>query len=89
MELKKSLVLSVILSIIGLVLWENHWRSQGYSPTLNDDKALWVVQRAKVEHATKDEVVILGSSRANFDIQLKEWEKETGKPPIQLASTRS
>ncbi len=89
MQLKKSLIIALIISVIGITAWELFWRSQGYYPTLNDDKALWSMHRAKVEKATKDDVVILGSSRAYFDIQLKEWETETGKKPIQLASTGS
>ena len=47
------------------------------------------MHRANVETATGDDVVILGSSRAYFDIQLNEWEAATGKKPIQLASTGS
>ena len=85
MELKKAFILTIVLGIIGLATWELYWRSQGFYPTLNDEKALWAWQRSKVEKATKDNVIILGSSRAYFDIQLKEWEEETGKPPIQLA----
>ena len=89
MYLKKSLIIALAISIIGLAAWETYWRSQDYNPTLNDEKSLWAMHRAKVETASKNEVVILGSSRAYFDIQLNEWENETGKVPIQLASTGS
>jgi len=85
MYLKKSFIIAFAISIIGLGAWETYWRSQGYHPTLNDEKSLWAMHRAKVETASKNEVVILGSSRAYFDIQLNEWENETGKTPIQLA----
>lgn len=86
MELKKTLIIALILSIIGLIAWETYWRSQGYYPNLDDNKDLWAVQRAKIDKATKNDVVFIGSSRVLFDIQLNEWEKETGKKPIQLAS---
>ena len=89
MQLKKTLIIALTISIIGLVAWESYWRSQGYEPNLNDDKALWALHRAKVENATKEDVVILGASRAYFDIQLNEWEETTGKSPIQLSSTGS
>ncbi|MDP3313951.1 hypothetical protein [Lutibacter sp.] len=89
MQLKQSLIIAFLLSIIGLSVWEIYWRSQGYYPTINDEKSLWALQRAKVETASDDQVIIIGSSRAYFDIQLKEWENETGKAPIQLASTGS
>jgi len=89
MNLKKSFLIALILSLISISLWEIYWRSKGYIPNLNDDKALWATQRAKLENPNNKEVVILGSSRAYFDIQLKEWQQETGTKPIQLASTGS
>ena len=63
--------------------------SNGYYPDLDDNKDLWSVQRAKVEKATKNDVLLLGASRVLFDIQLDEWEQVTGKRPIQLASEGS
>ncbi|MCF7561791.1 hypothetical protein L3X39_14185 [Sabulilitoribacter multivorans] len=89
MQLKQSLIIAIILGIISVAAWELYWRSQGLHPTLNDEKALWAMARANVEKAGKDDVVILGSSRAYFDIQVKQWEKLTGKVPIQLSSTGS
>ncbi len=89
MQLKKSLIIALILSIIGLIAWESYWRSQGYSPTLNDEKALWAKERTKLESATKKDIIFIGSSRIYFDIQKEVWEKETGIKPIQLASTGS
>ena len=89
MQLKKSLTAAIILSIIGIIAWESYWRSEGYYPTLSDEKALWAKERAKVEKATKNDVILIGSSRTYFDIQKKIWEQETGTKPIQLASTGS
>ena len=84
--MKKALIIALTISIIGLVAWETYWRSEGYYPNLDDNKDLWAVQRTKVENASKDDVILLGSSRILFDIQLNEWEAETGIRPIQLAS---
>ncbi len=89
MQLKKTLIIALILSIIGLIALETYWRSQGYYPNLDDNKDLWAVQRTKIDKATKKDVVLIGSSRILFDIQLNEWKKETGKRPIQLASAGS
>ena len=86
MNLKNSFLIAISLSFLGLASWEYYWRSQGFYPTLDDNKDLWAVQRAKVDKASKDDVVLLGSSRVLFDIQLDEWEKETGTRPVQLAS---
>jgi len=86
MKLIKSLIIAVVLSIIGLTLWEMHWRSQGFYPTIDGNDALWAVARNKTDNLTKNDVVLMGSSRVHFDIQLDEWQKITGKRPIQLAS---
>jgi hypothetical protein len=89
MKLKKSFLIALSLLTLALTSWELYWRSQGKLPNLNDDKALWSLHRANVEIASRDDVVILGSSRAYFDIQIDEWAQVTGKKPIQLASTGS
>lgn len=89
MQLKKSLIIAVIISISGLFIWEFIWRTQGKVPDINDDKDLWAVQRAKVKKMDKNDFVLAGSSRILFDIQLDEWEKETGKRPVMLASAGS
>jgi hypothetical protein len=85
MNLKQSLIIALVLSITALGAWELYWRSQGFYPTIDDDKDLWAVQRAKVEKATDQDVLLTGSSRILFDIQLDAWERETGRRPIQLA----
>ncbi len=89
MKLKQSLLIALIISVIAVVAWEAYWRSQGYYPTLSDEKALWAKERAKLENASEKDVVIIGSSRAYFDFQKDVWEKETGVRPIQLSSTGS
>ncbi|RED44959.1 hypothetical protein DFQ02_10976 [Seonamhaeicola aphaedonensis] len=40
MKLKKSLIIAIAITIIATVVWEMYWRSQGFHPTLNDEKAL-------------------------------------------------
>ncbi len=89
MQLKQSLIIALTIGLISVIVWELYWRSQDYYPTLNDEKTLWAIKRAKVETASKEDVIVVGSSRAYFDIQLDEWESITGKKPIQLASTGS
>lgn len=86
MNLKKSLLSTIILSFLAIGAWEFYWRSKGYYPDLDDDKFLWAKTRAKVDKASSNEVVLTGSSRVLFDIQLDQWEKQTGILPIQLAN---
>ncbi|MFU8843713.1 MAG: hypothetical protein ACNA7V_07885 [Bacteroidales bacterium] len=63
MQLKRSLILAVVVSIVGLTLWEVFWRFQGKVPDINDDKDLWAVQRAKVRKMDQKDYILIGSSR--------------------------
>lgn len=86
MNLKQSMLIAIALSLLSLIAWECYWRAQGRIPDLDDNKDLWAVQRAKIEHLSEKGVVLMGSSRVLFDFQLNEWQAETGVRPIQLAS---
>lgn len=86
MKLKTSLIVAVFISIASLTAWELYWRAQGKAPNLDDNKELWSVQRNKVVSLSDDDVILTGSSRVLFDIQLNAWEQEHGKKPLQLAS---
>ncbi|PTX44626.1 hypothetical protein C8P64_0608 [Christiangramia gaetbulicola] len=79
------MIIGVVGCLLGLTAWELYWRSQGFTADLDDDDNLWAIHRARVEEATEDDVILIGSSRVYFDLQLDEWEQETGKRPIQLA----
>src|SRR5690606_13009228 len=86
MYLKQSLIVAVILALLSITAWEFYWRSQGYFPDLDDDKYLWANTRAKVDKANDDGVVLIGSSRVLFNIQVDKWNQLTGIKPIQLAN---
>lgn len=51
MNLKKSLLIAVILFVTVIGFWELYWRSKPeyYSACLEDDRYLWAKQREKVE----------------------------------------
>tara|TARA_R110000868_G_scaffold1389_10_gene10747 strand:+ start:5802 stop:6830 length:1029 start_codon:yes stop_codon:yes gene_type:complete len=89
MQLKQTLIIAFTLSIISLSVWELFWRSQGFYPTLDDNEALWAMQRHRVEKATNKDIILIGSSRILFDMQLNEWQEQIGVRPIQLASVGS
>lgn len=81
----RALFIAVALIVLILGAWEYTTRQMGFGAWVEDDKHLWAEQRAKVERATSDDVVLIGSSRVLFDIQLDMWEAETGRKPIMLA----
>lgn len=85
MNLKQSLIIGIVLCLFGTLAWELHWRSIGYYPDLDNDKALFTTQRNLVDKTSNSDIILIGSSRIHFDIQLDVWENETGVKPIQLA----
>jgi hypothetical protein len=76
-------VVAVLVVIAATTAWEIYCRSIGYGPSLNDNEDLWTLMRRKVK---PESLVIVGDSRAWFDLDLDELQKGLGKRPIQLAA---
>jgi hypothetical protein len=74
-------VIVVLIVCAAAAVWEMYVRSIGYGPTLNDNEDLWTMARRRV---TPESVVIIGDSRAWFDLDLDELQKGLGKRPVQL-----
>src|SRR5206468_11070610 len=79
-------VVVTIVVISATAAWELYCRSLGYGPTLNDNEDLWTLRRRVV---APESLVIIGDSRAWFDVDLDEFQKGLGKRPIQLAMAGS
>jgi hypothetical protein len=79
------LAVSSLLLIAVIAVWEFMCRRWEYRPTLNDNSYLWATQRARIEH-DPEAVVLIGSSRMLFDMNLDAFEEVFGKRPIQLAT---
>src|SRR5205807_932680 len=75
-------VVVVLIVIAAASSWEFYCRSIGDGPTLNDNEDLWTMARQRVK---PESVVIIGDSRAWYDLDLDELEKGFGKRPVQLA----
>ena len=88
MNLKKSLTVGIVLTLIGLVLWESYWRTQTdyYTAYLEDDRHLWAEHRAQVETATSNDIVLLGASRTGYNFNTLVWEETQGVKPINLSA---
>jgi hypothetical protein len=76
------MVVTCVLTLVAAVAWEIRCRAWGYAPTLNDTPDLWAESRRAVQ---PDSVVIIGDSRAWFDLDLDEMEQGLGRRPVQLA----
>jgi hypothetical protein len=74
-----TVVVAVFVTVTG---WEVSCRSKGYAPTLNNTTDLWAEARRRVE---PESIVVIGDSRAWFDVDLDEIERGLGKRPVQLA----
>src|SRR5213078_4821006 len=79
-------VVVTIVVIAATTAWELYSRSLGYVPTLNDNEDLWTMARRRVQ---PESIVVVGDSRAWFDVDLDEFQKGLGKRPIQLAMAGS
>ena len=88
MALKKSLLIGILLSLTALVTWELYWctKPEYYKASLEDDRYLWARERAKVETATKEDIIIIGSSRSGFNFNTHIWEDVQGIKPINLTT---
>jgi hypothetical protein len=71
-----------VLVVVATIAWEFRVRAWGYGPSLNDTPDLWAQRRALLK---PDSVVIIGDSRAWFDLDLDELEHGLGQRPLQLA----
>ncbi|NQX76100.1 hypothetical protein [Gilvibacter sp.] len=90
MNLKKSFLLAVSLALIFLAAWEIYLRSTMKSVmVIDDNQDLWAVQRHRVQDLTQDDVILTGSSRVLFNVQLDVWEQKIGRRPLQLANVGS
>ncbi|TMP92589.1 MAG: hypothetical protein E6L07_11985 [Verrucomicrobia bacterium] len=80
----RGMTVTVVLVVIAAAAaWEFYCRSIGYGPTLNDNEDLWTQARRRVK---PESIVIIGDSRAWFDLDLDELQNGLGKRPVQLAA---
>lgn len=75
-------VIVALIVIAAAFAWEFYCRSLGYGVTLNDNEDLWTMTRRRVK---PESVVLIGDSRAWFDLDLDELQEGLGKRPVQLA----
>ncbi|TNJ43201.1 hypothetical protein KFZ70_10965 [Tamlana fucoidanivorans] len=86
MKLKQSFTFALVLTIASITIWELYWRTQTdyYIAYLEDDRNLWSQERAKVEKATSEDIILLGASRTGYNFNTHAWEDTQGIKPINL-----
>lgn len=78
-------LIALLVFLGALAAWELRWRHEGIEPGYRNSEGAWALQRRRIDRGEGDALVLLGSSRMFFDIQLPVWEAMTGERPIQLA----
>lgn len=83
----KHFIFAFLIAILFLVPYELYMKHVESWPKGHDleNLDLWADWRAKVNHLSSEDIVILGSSRGHFDINIHLWDSITGKRPIMLA----
>lgn len=78
---------AALLAVILLSVHEWYWGEVKHWPKGHDLESLdvWADNRADVSELTDKDVIILGSSRAHFNINIHHWDSITGRRPLQLA----
>lgn len=81
----RLMIASVVLTAACTLGWESYWRSQGYTPSVNDTPDLWADVREQVD-ANPTGTVLIGSSRILYGFDLGVYEQAFGQRPMQLAT---
>lgn len=83
----KDFLIALAIGITLLIPYEyymhnvEHW-PKGYDVSSYD---MWADWRGKVNDLSEDDIIIVGSSRGHFDINIHLWDSITGRRPIMLA----
>ncbi|MDB4953890.1 MAG: hypothetical protein JWO36_1459 [Myxococcales bacterium] len=81
------LAMAVVSTVLLVSGWEILCRARGFAPALDDTPDLWARTYERFADASPDQVVLIGSSRMLFDLDLEEFQRAAGGPrPIQLAT---
>ena len=83
----KLFIYSFSLAILLLCIHEYYFRViEGFSPGYDvENLDYWAEQRAKVDNLSSKDIIIIGSSRAHFDININLWDSITDTKPLMLA----
>jgi hypothetical protein len=86
-NLTVSTFLGALVIALGLLaIHEYYFRKiEGWSPGYDDNAELWSYWRSKVDNLSSEDVVIVGSSRSLFNINIHLFDSLTGHRPIMLS----
>ncbi len=83
---RRVAVLGTVMFAALLGSWEFYWAEVAqFTRGYRDGVAMWAYTRGLLEQDLDGSTALIGSSRILFDIDLEEWERDTGSLPYQLA----
>ena len=90
MDTNLSLTLFIrafLIALIMLVPYEYYWNHVKHWPRSYDVESLglWANERSKLDKLSSEDIVIMGSSRGHFDLNMKLWDSIMGRKPVMLA----
>lgn len=88
-SLKNSALLTLILVLAGIAVWELYLRADGADTAFDDGGPLFYHQRKQVYLPKEQSTVFIGSSRIKFDLDMPTWQNITGEKPVQLSCVGS
>lgn len=83
-DFKKAGILTIVLVVTTVCIWEFYLRSKGVSFSFDDNEALWAYERSQI-YKEPDATFFIGASRIKFDLDIQTWENITGEKAVQLA----
>jgi hypothetical protein len=83
----KAFIFAFIIAIVCIIPYELYMKNVESWAKGHDIESLdlWADWRGNIDDLTPEDVVILGSSRGHFDINIHLWDSIIGKKPIMLA----
>jgi len=84
-SLLKSAVITLIIVVVIVGLWEIYLRSSGKKISYDDGPPLWSDKREMVYESSNEAVVFIGSSRIKYDLDIPTWNSITNIHAVQLA----
>jgi len=83
---RRVAVLGVVMFAALLGGWEFYWAEVAqFTRGYRDGEPMWAYTRGLLQRDLDGSTASVGSSRILFDLDLEEWQRETGQMPYQLA----
>ena len=78
-------LLALSLAVMLLIPYEMYWKSEGWAPGYDMSADMWAYWRGEIEDLGPEDVVIIGSSRSHFDLNIHLWDSLVGRRPVMLS----